>query len=148
MWSQDILTSVLFPYLIPSLPVCKEDCWPKEDFQHVLKRLLMWLSGTPSKRTRCVLKTFLRKTLSVSPSCQIEFVNDFMFLANIEDRSFFDKTCFWSSKSYLTRYASEFLLEHKDDLGAEKQFFISMYICYKEELTSIDLTSHLICERV
>jgi hypothetical protein len=118
-WSQDITTCVLFPYLIPSLSVCKEDCWSKGGFRSVLEYLLICFCNISFKKTQQVLGTFMKRTLSVSPySSNKELNKNFSFLVNIEERSSFKRAYKWRFAAH-SFYACSALIEHKASVSEQ-----------------------------
>jgi hypothetical protein len=111
-WSQDVLISILFPYLLPSLPVCKHECWLKQDLRSILEQLSMFYCSTPMKKVQGLLETFVRRTLSISTSYNINLNNDLYFLADIEKRCSFELFDEWELSTY-SLYACSFLLKNK-----------------------------------
>jgi ankyrin repeat protein len=117
-WSQDVVISVLFPYFLPSFPVCKDECWSKEKIRCILEELLVFYCCIPLKKIQELLETFVRRVLSIS-SCKInldrDLDRDLHFLADIENRCSFIKFDSWESSVY-SLYAYTFLVEHKVDI--------------------------------
>jgi hypothetical protein len=113
-WSTDVIVSVLFPYLLPSFPVCKIECWVKEDIRLIFEKLLMFYCSIPAEKTRKLLETFVRRVLSTS-SYKTDLDNDLYFLADIEERSSFINFKKWKSNVY-SLYACTFLIKHKVDI--------------------------------
>jgi hypothetical protein len=114
-WSQDIIISVLFPYLVPSFPICKNECWPKEDTRIIFEELLMFYCCIPVKKTPKLLETFISRLLSISSGCNRNLDEDLYFIADIEKRSssnFFSKC---ESDVYCL-YVCNFLIEHGVDI--------------------------------
>jgi hypothetical protein len=56
-WSQDVVISVLFPYLLPSLPIYQSDLWSTEHIKRILEELLVFYCGIPIKGTQESLET-------------------------------------------------------------------------------------------
>jgi hypothetical protein len=98
-WAQDVVISVLFPYLLPSfsvkkkeywlkdvvsvllryfLPAYKNECWSKEDIRYVFEELLMFLCKISLERTQEVLETFVRRMLFISSSCKTNLDDDLL----------------------------------------------------------------------
>jgi ankyrin repeat protein len=127
-WSQDVIISILFPYLLPSLPVCQKECWPKHKFRRILTYLLVSLGCCCKEEIRDTLEFFVRKTLSTSFQVkkplshrrQAILNHDLCFLANITARSSFRKLLACKSNlQYL--YATSFLIENKANIHAEHE---------------------------
>jgi hypothetical protein len=77
-WSCDVVIFTLFPYLLPSVPIVKEECWSKK-FRRVLEYLLMSFCGFCfKKKQKCELMRFLKQIFpapSYKPSlCDLHFV--------------------------------------------------------------------------
>jgi hypothetical protein len=119
-WLQDLVLSVLFPYLLPSLPVYEEDGWPANQFRSILEYLLISLCHINSEDTRDVLETFIRRTFSILRH-EISLDNDLEFLANIQKRSTFGRHYKFKSEAY-SFYATSFLIENKADIHFENDY--------------------------
>jgi ankyrin repeat protein len=108
-WSQDVVISVLFPYLLPSLPICEQDCWSGKKFKSILEYLLTSFCHVSLEKTQGALEIFIRRIFSVSCD-EISLDNDLKFLANIKDRSTFGlRQDFSEAYSF---YATSFLIEN------------------------------------
>jgi ankyrin repeat protein len=114
-WSQDVVVSVLFPYLLPSLPVCKSECWSRRHIRSIFEELLLFYCGVPVKRIRELLKIFIARVLSISSINNRNLDRDLYFLADIERRCSFTKLDEWRSSTY-SLYACSFLIENKVDI--------------------------------
>jgi hypothetical protein len=57
---QDVMVSILFPYLLPSFPICQQDCWFGNDFRRVLKYLLKIFCKSSPEVTSMTLESFVR----------------------------------------------------------------------------------------
>jgi hypothetical protein len=119
-WLLDIVISILFPYLLPSLPICKSECWSRKDLRYVLEKLLMFYCSVPIERTSNLLKTFANKVLGISPHYNGSLDNDIYFLADIEERCSFTKCYKWESNVYF--YACVFLIENEIDIHVENDY--------------------------
>jgi hypothetical protein len=113
--SQDVVISVLFPYLLPSFPVFRSECYSKEDMRHVLEELLMFFCSIPVEKTQDLLETFVRRVLSISSGCNRNLDRDIYFLVDIEKRLSFSHL-FECTSSVYSLYACSFLIKHKVDI--------------------------------
>jgi hypothetical protein len=119
-WSQDVIVSVLFPYLLPSLPVFDQECWLPSEFQSLLEHLLVLLANDSLETTHLSLEMFIKRTFSAA----FHVVNiraDLCFLANIRQRSSFDKLDSCKSDAH-SLYASMLLIENKADVHVNDDF--------------------------
>jgi hypothetical protein len=130
-WSEDVVVSVLFPYLLPSLPICKTECWSKQDIRRVLEHLSMFYCDVPLEGTRELLETFVRRVLSVPSSCKIDLDDHLRFLAEIEKRSSFQKFELIKSSVH-SLYSCIFLIEHK----------VNTHGCYGHALRMASFNGH------
>jgi ankyrin repeat protein len=112
-WSQDVLVCVLFPYLLPSLPFAKPDCWSVNDFRPVLEYLLVSLSNISPEMIQSVLETFVNQMFSISSCHKMSLDSDLCFLAEIEKRCHFENVYHWKSSSH-SHFASSFLIENQN----------------------------------
>jgi ankyrin repeat protein len=118
LWQQDVVVCVLFPYFIPSLFGRKQDCWLKKDFRPVLEYLLMLLCNTSVEKTEQALATFVQRTFLI-PLSRRRYLNyDIEFLADIEERSSFNKAFGWTCKLH-SLYACSVLIEHKANVNGK-----------------------------
>jgi hypothetical protein len=117
-WSQDVIISILFPYLLPSLPVCEQDCWIGKEFRFILQHLLKSLCNV--SEIQSLLEIFVRRTFSDS-SHKVNLDDDLCFLSNITSRSSFDRFYFDSEDRSL--YACSVLIESKADIHANCMLF-------------------------
>jgi ankyrin repeat protein len=126
-WSQDLIVFLLFPYLLPSLPIYKEDCWSTKEFRHILEYLLISFCNTSLEITQNVLEVFIRRTLlQDNLSCFTpNVINDLEFLVNIENRDSFKRVNKWKSSTHFL-YASSFLIEHKANIHVLNDRAISL----------------------
>jgi hypothetical protein len=123
-WSQDVIISVLFPFILPSLPVYKNECWSNKDMRQILEDLLMCLCNISMKRTQKLLAAFTRRMLSTSDNER--YLNDELcFLADIEKRQSFYQFDLWRSDVY-SRYACSFLIEHKANLHEKNDYVLRL----------------------
>jgi hypothetical protein len=111
-WSQDVVIFVLFPYLLPSLPVCENELWSKDDIRSILEDLLVFYCSTPMKKIRALLQAFVSKVLSISSIYKRNLYHDLSFLADVESRCSFRKFKEWRSSAY-SLYVCTSLIEHK-----------------------------------
>jgi hypothetical protein len=120
-WSQDVVLYVLLSYLLPSLPICKKECWYKQDTMRVYQYLLIRFCAVSLKQTRELLETFVRKELYISSSKHEKknLACDLDFLIDIKNRFSFTKIDKWKSSVYCF-YASSFLIQQKADFDQEK----------------------------
>jgi hypothetical protein len=110
---RDVVTFVLFPYLLPSLPVCKNEFWLKGDIRSILEHLLVFYCRIPMEKIEKLLETFVTRILSISSSYGNRNLNrDLSFLADIESRCSFTKFDKWRSSVY-SLYACTVLIENK-----------------------------------
>jgi hypothetical protein len=119
-WPQDIVISILFPYLLPSLPVCKNEIWSKQNVRAVLGHLLVSFCNVAE--TQELLKTFTGRMLCSSNSKR-DLEQDLHFLVDIESRCSFTKlydgpsgmnpSCKLSVHSL---FACSFLIQYKIDI--------------------------------
>jgi ankyrin repeat protein len=114
-WSQDIVTFVLFPYLLPSFLPCKNECWSKEEIRHIFEELLMFHCCIPIERTQVLLETFVKRVLSISFGYNRNLDDDLSFLADVDKRCSFEMFNERKSSVY-SLYTCKFLIEHKVDL--------------------------------
>jgi hypothetical protein len=120
-YSEDVVISVLFPYLLPSLPVCTSECWSRKHIRSIFEHLLLFYCDVSVGRIQELLKTFVRRVLSltVSSSSNRNLDQDLHFLADIEGRCSFDRSRIWKSNAY-SLYACSFLIENEVDLKVGK----------------------------
>jgi hypothetical protein len=122
IWLQDVVISILFPYLLPSLPVCKSECWlKKKDIKCILEELLMFYCNIPVKRTQKLLEIFVRRQLGISCSYNRNLNYDLNFLAEIEERCSFTQSYQWTSNVH-SFYACMFLIQQKVDIHEENDY--------------------------
>jgi hypothetical protein len=114
-WSQDVVISVLFPYLLPSFPACKSECWLKEEIRHIFEELLVFCCSIPKERTQGLLETFVKRVLSISFGYNRNLDDDLSFLADVDKRCSFEMFNERKSSVY-SLYTCKFLIEHKVDL--------------------------------
>jgi ankyrin repeat protein len=120
-WSQEVVISILFPYLLPSLPVSKEECWSKRDVRPIFERLLMSFCNILINKTRKLLETFTRRMLSIPRYCRRNHNKDLYFLMDIENRCSFIRFNGWKSSVY-TLYTCSFLIQYKIDVHQHDDF--------------------------
>jgi hypothetical protein len=120
-WSQDIVISVLFPYLLPSLPVFKNECWLREDMKQIFEELLIFYCSISIERTQVLLETFVKRVLSISSSYKRNLERDLYFLADIDERCSFSKLIKCCSSEY-SLYTCNFLIEHKVDFHEQDSY--------------------------
>jgi hypothetical protein len=123
--SQDVVVSVLFPYLLPSLPVCKKECWSKEHTRNILEELLVFYCSTSIERSQDLLESFVRRVLVVSSSCDVDLDDNLKFLADIEERCSFIVFDQWESSVY-SFYTCTSLIEHKANISASSDFALRL----------------------
>lgn len=109
---QDLVVSVLFPYLLPSLPV-KKDSFPPNQFRPFLEGLLMLFCNVDLEKRRRLLETFVRQTFGML-CLSTNLDKDLCFLADMEKRSSFQQKDIWVSDLY-SRYACLVLIQHRVD---------------------------------
>jgi ankyrin repeat protein len=126
-WSQDIVVSILFPYLLPSLPIFTRDCWPKEKFKGVLEYLLMLFCNIDPKEIQDALKMFIKQVFLISSS-ETSLDNDISFLADISQRSSFEILLNTGSEAHCL-YGCSFLIEHKADIHENNDFILTHSSC-------------------
>jgi hypothetical protein len=128
-WSHDVVIFVLFPYLIPSLPIV-EDYWSETDFRWILENLLMLFCGISLKETQGMLMRFLKHIFPVS-SYRAD-ISDLYFIGNISERCSFDKLLKFSDIQCF--YACSFLIENKADIHVDNDIILRHASCvdYKD----------------
>jgi ankyrin repeat protein len=111
-WSQDVVVSILFPYLLPCFPIFKNECWLKEDIRSVLEELLMFYCSVSVKKIQELLETFVKRILSISSSYNRNLNDDLYFLADIENRCSYKifREC---KSSVYSLYMCCFFIKHK-----------------------------------
>jgi ankyrin repeat protein len=119
-WSQDVVILVLFPYLVPSVPIYKNELWSKDDIRIVLEHLLLFYSSIPMEKIQKLLEAFVTRVLSISSRYNMNLDHDLSFLADIENRCSFTKIKQWRSSIY-SLYACSFLIEHKFDIHEDDE---------------------------
>jgi hypothetical protein len=129
-WSQDVVLYVLLPFLLPSLPVSKKECWLKRDIRCVFEYLFIHFCSVSLQKTERLLYTFVKKELSLSTS-KYETNLDFHlhFLTDIENRCSFRGIVDQKSSVHFF-YASSFLIEQKVDLHEDEDYalkYVSKY---------------------
>jgi hypothetical protein len=131
-WSQDLVTYILFPYLLPSLSIHEQDCWPEDEFKAVLEYFLISFCNIGSEKTQNVLETFVRRTFLIpNSSCYTADLNDDLsFLANIQNRDSFKKIGKWKTGAHYL-YASSFLIENKA-VYSQDTLTLAIWNNYKE----------------
>jgi ankyrin repeat protein len=109
-WSQDIVTFLLFPYILPSLS-CEENCWKEKKFRKILEFLLMFLCDIRLGKTRKPLETFVKRTfMPFTTSYNVNLNDDLRFLGNIQKGSTFETIRCWNSEVHFL-YISYMLLK-------------------------------------
>jgi hypothetical protein len=128
-WSQDIVVSILLPYLLPSFPVYKNESWSTKNMRRVFEELLMFHCHVPTEKTQDLLRTFIRRVLSISSSCDInldDHLDDHLdFLADIKKRCSFNIFYKWKSSVH-SLYASTFLIEHRADVHEDDDYALRL----------------------
>jgi hypothetical protein len=120
-WSQDVAICVLFPYLLPSLPVCGNELWSKHDIRGILEDLLLSYCSIPIEKIQKLLETFVNRVLSISSSLNRNLDDDLSFLADIENRCSFTNVDDWESSVY-SLYACTFLIENKVNIHEDNEY--------------------------
>jgi ankyrin repeat protein len=120
-WSQDVLIFLLFPYLLPSLPICRNEFWSKDQIRSILEHLLLFYCNITMEKIQKLLQAFVRRVLSISSSCNRNLDHDLYFLADIENRCSFTNAYQWKSSTY-SLYACSFLIENKVNIHKDDDF--------------------------
>jgi hypothetical protein len=120
-WSQDVAVFALFPYLLPSLPVCKNEFWSKDGIRSILEELLQFYCHTPMEKMQKLLEAFVTGVLSISSNYNKNYDCDLSFLADIEKRCSFKKFSYWESSVH-SLYACTFLIENKVNIHEDNEY--------------------------
>jgi hypothetical protein len=113
-WSQNIVVFILFPYLLPSVPLVALDCWPKEKFRCVLEYILLSACDIGLDEIQDALKMFVKQTFRY-PSYKPSLDKDLCFLADMSQRYFFEQLISTNPEVYCL-YGCSFLIENKLDI--------------------------------
>jgi ankyrin repeat protein len=114
---RDVVVCILFPYLLPSLPIYKDECWSK-DIRGVLEELLTFYCDIDLNKIQELLETFVKRMLHISSFQDRNLDDDLHFLTDIKNKTSF-KTFNWKSSVY-SLYMCNFLIENKLSINRER----------------------------